>query len=157
MKRAVFLAVSILLLFALTAGLYQWGLLETPPPAPQSVDVPHVYPDVTTREFKAYNHTGQWALLQVSEEEARSLTTRALIITIITYPKFPSRLKSRSGDTLSFLKGRCNLNELISRPGWEDALEAQRLIYLEEDQTEYMERIEYLQYCWERGYSSKVQ
>lgn len=154
MKKAVFLTVSILLLFVLTAGLYQWGLLEAPSPAPQSVDVPHVYPDVTTREFKAYNHTGRRALLQVSEEEARSLTTRALIITIITYPRYPSGYTS---DTLSFLKGYCNLNELISRPGWEKALEEQRLIYLEEGQTEYVERIENLQRSWERGYSSKVQ
>lgn len=152
MKKAVLLTVSILLLFALIAGLYQWNLLEAPAPAPQSVDVPHMYPDTTTREFQAYNHTGKLALLQVSEEEVKSLTTRALIITIITYPLF-----SKHGEILSFLKGRCNLNELISRPGWENALEAQRLIYLEEGQTEYVERIEALQRSWEQGYSSKVQ
>ena len=152
-KRLWLLLLSVLLLLTLTVGLTRWDLWEPLPPKAQSVDVPHVYPDVTTREFKAYNHTGQWALVQVSEAEARSLTTRALIITVITYPKFPLS----SGNLLSFLKGRCNLNELTSRPGWEDALEEQRLLYLEEGQTEYVERIERLQRSWERGYSSKMQ
>ena len=153
-KRLWLLLLSVLLLLTLTVGLTRWDLWEPLPPKAQSVDVPHVYPDVTTREFKALSNKRN--LLRVSEGEARSLTTRALIITIITYPYFPDEWLAWDPNysMLYELGERCNLSELTSRPGWEDALEAQRLLYLEEGQTEYVERIESLQRSWNAFHSN---